>query len=114
MHFRYFSPIRTNEVIGHPEQRERINAAADTALADLARLREARSTTFEDYIAVAKRFAIDSELLRDDAVRQSIALAEAAGGAASMIMLGNAVFATVPFSGSREIRLSSNRVRVLR
>ena len=38
---------------------------------------------------------------------------EADGGAASMIMLGNAVFATAAFAGAKETRLTRHRARAL-
>ena len=107
IYYRYFGPIHTKEVIGSPEQRKRINAAADAALGALAVLHERQVSEFAAYTAVAKQFAIDSDLLRDPRVIDAIAAAERAGGAASMIMLGNAVFSTVPFEGSIATRLSS-------
>ena len=111
--YRYFSPIRTREVIGDHGQVERINAAADTALADLATLAERGVPEFREYVSVAKRFAVASDLLRHPDVRRTVAEVEAAGGAASMIMLGNAVFSTIEFDGARETMLAKHRVRVV-
>lgn len=114
VHYRYFSPINTKDVIGHPGQREKINAAADAALRELERLKDEGATEFAKYIRVAKAFAVDSDLLRDDDVKQTIRECEDAGGTASMIMLGNAVFSDVPFSGAKTTRLAKRRVEVLR
>jgi len=114
VHYRYFSPINTRDVIGNPEQRQRINAAADTALTDLARLEKRGETEFASYIRVAKKFAIQSDLLLDDDVRNTIRECEDSGGTASMIMLGNAVFSNVPFTGAKTTRLAKHRVRLLR
>jgi pantoate kinase len=114
VYYRYFSPIFTREVIGHPEQRRRINAAADTALAALAGMKEDGESEFTEYIAVAKRFAMDSSLLLDADVREAIAQAENAFGAASMSMLVNAVFSTVPFSGALTTRLAKRRVALVK
>ena len=111
--YRYFSPIRTREIIGNPEHAARINVAADAALADLEQLADQRIPAFGEYVAVAKRFSIASGLLRHAEVRRIIADVEAAGGAASMIMLGNAVFSTAEFDGANETRLARDRVRVL-
>ena len=111
--YRYFGPIRTREVIGDPEQAARINAAAGAALADIDALARGGVSKFGEYIAVAKRFSIESGLLRHSEVRRIIDRVEAAGGAASMIMLGNAVFSTVAFEGARETRLTRHRVRVV-
>ena len=111
--YRYFSPIRTSEVIGDREQAARINAAADTALADIGELADRGVGEFGEYIAAAKRFSVASGLLRHPDVRRIIAEVEAAGGAASMIMLGNAVFSTIAFEGARETRLARHRARVV-
>ena len=111
--YRYFSPIRTHEIIGDPEHAARINAAADAALADLGGLADQGVSAFGEYVTVAKRFSVASGLLRHPDVRRIIAEVEAAGGAASMIMLGNAVFSTVAFDGATETRLAKHRVRVV-
>ena len=113
VYYRYFSPIRTREIIGDPEHAARINAAADAALADIGGLAAAGVPAFGEYVAVARRFSAASGLLRHPEVRRIIAEVEAAGGAASMIMLGNAVFSTIAFDGASETRLAEHRVRVL-
>ena len=113
VYWRYFGPIRTREIIGDPRRAARINTAADAALADVGRLAERGVTDFGDYIAAARRFSVESDLLRHADVRRIIADVEAAGGAASMIMLGNAVFSTIAFEGARKTRLARHRVRVL-
>jgi len=114
VHYRYFSPINTKDVIGNPAQRERINAAADAALSALERLKDRNESEFSKYIAIAKEFSIQSGLLMDDGVKRAIRECEAAGGAASMIMLGNAVFSDVPFTDAKTTRLAHRRVEVLR
>ena len=111
--YRYFSPIRTHEIIGDPEHAARINAAADAALVDLGGLADQGVSAFGEYVTVAKRFSVASGLLRHPDVRRIIAEVETAGGAASMIMLGNAVFSTVAFDGATETRLAKHRVRVV-
>ena len=111
--YRCFGPIRTREVIGDPARAGRIDAAAGAALADLARLAGREATGFREYVAVAKRFAVASALLRHRGVRRIIAEVESAGGAASMIMLGNAVFSTLAFEGANETRLAKHRARVV-
>ena len=114
VYYRYFSPINTKDVIGHPEQRERINAAAVVALEALGRLKDRNESRFSSYIAIAKEFSIQSGLLADDNVKAAIDECEAAGGAASMIMLGNAVFSDVPFTDAKTTRLAKRRVEILR
>lgn len=114
VHYRYFSPINTKDIIGHPGKRERINAAAEAALGELSRLKDNNETEFARYIVVAKEFSIESGLLMDDDVKRTIRECEQAGGSASMIMLGNAVFSDVPFAGAKSTHLSKRRVKVLR
>lgn len=114
VYYRYFGPINTKDVIGNPAQRERINAAADVALAALDRLRMREESEFARYIEVAKQFSVDSRLLAHEGVKAAILECEAAGGAASMIMLGNAVFSNVPFSDAKTTRLARRRVEIVR
>ena len=111
--YRYFGPIVTSEIIGDPGHAARINAAADAALSDIGRLADRGAAAFGDYIAIARRFSIASGLLHHAEVRRVISEVEAAGGAASMIMLGNAVFSTVAFEGASKTRLARHRVRVV-
>ena len=113
VYFRHFGPIDTRSIIGSAEHKARINAAADTALAALAALLDAGETSMAAYVEVSKAFAIASGLLTDPRVIAAIAEAEAAGGRASMIMLGHAVFGTAPFEGATETRLSRQGARVL-
>ena len=113
IYHRHFAQLDTRSVIGSREQKERINTAAETALAALAGLLDAGETDMAAYIEVSKAFAIDSGLLADGRVAAAIAEAEAAGGRASMIMLGHAVFSTAPFEGATETRLAKGGARVL-
>lgn len=113
IHYRYFSPISTREILSSPERRERINGAGGRALKVLAQLASASAVDFEEVIAVSRRFTEESGLLEDEGVRATIGEVEAAGGKASMIMLGNAVFSTRPFGGSVETSLSLEPARVL-
>ena len=113
VYYRCFGPIRTREIIGDPEHAARINTAADAALADIDGLARAGVSAFDEYISVAKRFSIESGLLRHPKVQRTIEEVEAAGGTASMIMLGNAVFSTVAFEGASETRLARRRVGVV-
>jgi pantoate kinase len=114
VHYRYFSPINTKDVIGNLEQRKRINAAADAALTELAQLENHGESEFASYISVAKEFAIQSGLLLDGDVKSAIRECEESGGTASMIMLGNAVFSDVPFTGAKTTRLAKRRIELLR
>ena len=111
IYYRYFGPIRTRDILADVERRERINRAADAALAQLDDLVHLESVDFEACVRLSRTFAADSGLLTDDRVRGIIEEVERSGGAASMIMLGHAVFSTRAFPGAQETKLGIYRVK---
>ena len=113
IYYRYFGPIQTSEVLGNKEQTTRINRAADVALRTLQTLTNAKSTDnlFNACFAVSKQFSVESGLLSDTRVIETITGIEAEGGVASMIMLGNGVFSTHPFRDAIETKLVHNPAR---
>ena len=115
IYYRYFGPIQTSEVLRDSEQTKRINRAADTALAALQRLTQTQANPklLTACFEVAKQFAVESGLLSDARVIDTIAQIENAGGVASMIMLGNGVFSTHPFDGATETQLAENPARLI-
>ncbi|MFW6161232.1 MAG: sugar kinase [Planctomycetota bacterium] len=113
VYVRYFGPIDTRSVLASAEQTARVHAAAEAALAALRGLLDAGEAEMAAYVDISQAFAVDSGLLTDDRVRGAIAEAEAAGGHASMIMLGHAVFSTAPFQSATQTRLSHGGARVL-
>ena len=115
IYYRYFGPIQTSEVLGNREQTTRINRAADVALNALQTLTNAKPNAdlFNACFAVSKQFSIESGLLSDARVIDTIAGIEAEGGVASMIMLGNGVFSTHAFEGAVETRLVHNPARLI-
>jgi len=113
VYYRYFGPIHTSDILRDAARRERINAAADSALTEIKRLMETETAAFAAYVAASKTFALDSGLLTDDSVLKTIECVERSGGAASMVMLGNAVFSDHPFEGATETMLAKRKVQVL-
>ena len=115
IYYRYFGPIQTSEVLRDSEQTKRINRAADTALAALQRLThtQANPELLTACFTAAKRFSVESGLLSDARVIDTIAQIENAGGVASMIMLGNGVFSTRAFDGATETQLAKNPARLI-
>ncbi len=140
IYYRYFGPIQTSEVLGNREQTIRINRAADAALGVLQTLigeteelgtnpqnqarinqkpvrneMEGRSGghKLKTCFRVSKRFSVESGLLSDTRVIETIEQIEAEGGVASMIMLGNGVFSTHPFEDAVETRLVHNPARLV-
>ena len=114
IYYRYFGPIRTSEVLGNREQTLRINRAADVALRTLQTLTSAKPNAdlFNACFAVSKQFSVESGLLSDARVIETIAGIEAEGGVASMIMLGNGVFSTHSFEDAVETKLVHNPARL--
>ena len=115
IYYRYFGPIQTNEVLGNREQTIHINRAADVALSTLQTLTSTKPNTdlFNACFAVSKQFSVESGLLSDARVIDTIASIETEGGVASMIMLGNGVFSTHPFEDAIETRLVHNPARLI-
>jgi len=113
IHYRYFSAIPTRDILSDAAKRERINEAAEKALDELGGVVGATEPDFDACIRVCRAFAAESGLLQHQGVRQVIEEVEGAGGAATMIMLGNAVFSTRPFEGSAATALSYRSAEVL-
>ena len=114
IYWRYFGKIRTSEILADHERHQLINRAADQALNTIEHSIQSKTTiTFETLIALALDFAESSELLMDHRVKDSIAQANANGGVATMIMLGNAVFSTAPFPGCTETMLSGSAAHLI-
>ena len=114
IYWRYFGKIRTSEILADHERHQLINNAADKALASIqSDIDNAATITFDQLIALALKFAETSELLMDDRVKSSISQARSNGGAATMIMLGNAVFSTAPFPGSTQTMLSDTAAHLI-
>lgn len=113
VYYRYFSAIHTRDIIGNEAMKQKINAAAEGALTDYAAMLGKSSVTLAECANVALRFAEESTLLRDPQVRELIDRQLAAGHAASMIMLGNAVFSDHPFDGCSQTRLAMRSAELL-
>jgi len=85
-------PISTKEVLSDPGLVRQIACAGEEALDEIV-----RRPTFERFMELSRRFSIDSGLAQGW-ILDAIEAVEALGGLASMIMLGDAVFAV----GGRE------------
>lgn len=99
LHYKVHGPILTSAVINSPEKLQHINAAGRAALTKIAAA--GAGLDMAGLFRISHDFAKASGLLQSAAVKQDIAAAEAAGHAATMIMLGEAVISTGPFPGSQ-------------
>jgi len=128
VYYAFFSKIKTKKIINSAFKKSRINKAGDRALKriKLLLLKSKISKGFEkpkvfknrnkklkDIIRISKDFAVESGLLRERKVKNLIREIESKGGNASMIMLGNAVFADIPFRGCKKIKISERGAYVL-
>jgi len=107
---RIFGPISTRDVLRDAATMRRVNAAGHAAL---DRLRSAPALDLDTLLRWSREFAEESGLLTSPRVRQSIADALAAGGQASMVMLGEAVVSSVPIPGARAYRVVRQPARLL-
>jgi pantoate kinase len=80
-------PISTRDVLSDEKTMAAVNSAGEAALKELL-----KRPTFSRFMQLSRRFTVQSGLASDWAM-QAIEAVEAAGGMASMIMLGDAVFA---------------------
>jgi pantoate kinase len=80
-------PISTRDVLSDEKVMKAVNAAGEEALKELL-----RKPTFANFMRLSRSFTLESGLASDWAL-QAMEAVEAAGGMASMIMLGDAVFA---------------------
>lgn len=111
LHVRIFGPIHTAEVINSEKKLKRINAAGHSVLRIIRGYRQ--EVTLDLLIQNSLLFAIKSELLTSPECIQTVADVRALGGRAAMIMLGEAIVATVPFPGSRQVRVSHEGAKLL-
>ncbi len=80
-------PISTKQVLSDERVMASVNAAGEAALKELL-----KRPTFTNFLQLSRRFTVTCGLASDWAL-QAIEAVESAGGMASMIMLGDAVFA---------------------
>lgn len=80
-------PISTSQVLSDEKAMLAVNLAGEAALKELL-----KRPTFTNFMQLSRRFTAQSGMASDWAL-QAIEAVEAAGGMASMIMLGDAVFA---------------------
>ncbi len=106
VYYQFFSKIETKKVIDSEEKKVKINKAGDKALKQIKKLINSNKADLERITKVSKQFSVESNLLQDKRVKKIIKDVESKGGAASMIMLGNSVFANKPFRGCKKIKIS--------
>lgn len=85
-----FSPLPTPEILADKSTLAATNKFGSAALKDLL-----RKPTFDEFMRLSRHFAYNTELI-SERTRDAVEAVEASGGLASMIMLGDAVYAVDP------------------
>lgn len=111
---RSFGPLATDLILKDDHTRRAINEAGDRALSKLVEFSDGRAMTLHQLISISREFAEESTLIRDTQVQQALKDIDRQGGIGSMIMLGNGVFADVPFEGAKPMRIEEKGVEVSR
>ena len=101
-----FGPISTKSVLADAREKAAINAAGRKCLKSLL-----KKPTFPELMRLSRSFAVETGLISERAL-DAVEAVESHGGMASMAMLGDTVFATVPdgLEGSGEVRRAAINV----
>ena len=94
LYYRSFGPLSTRDVLSSTSMAAKLATAGTSAIEWLAA--NFASATIDSLLERSRQFAIETGLLTDPSVRDAIQSVTSAGGAATMIMLGHAVLATIP------------------
>jgi pantoate kinase len=113
IYVRHFSPLSTTDILANPLVRNLINQAGDKALGRLAQMDQKPQIEFADLVDISLQFAQESNLLTHKEVCATINDVVSRGGRASMVMLGHALFATIPFAGSLAMRLGHRAAEII-
>ena len=97
IYYRYFSSIQTKTILENAERRKRINRAADEALHALEELGKADRVDFNACIQLSKRFSLNSGLLEDARVQETIHAIESTGGGCIYDYVGKCCIQHPPF-----------------
>lgn len=96
LYYRAMGELDTATVLGSPRRMQVIAEAGEQAVQWLKQRIQQPPLSMGELLARSLIFAQKIELISDRAVRETIAGALAAGGQATMIMLGQGVLATLP------------------
>jgi pantoate kinase len=111
LYVQVFGPIHTADVIDSAQKLQSINTAGHAALAALVKL--GHNLSIDALFNISHRFAKDSGLLTHQEMITKIETIHDLGGAATMIMLGEAIVSTVPFPDSEEVTVVHGGARLI-
>ena len=110
VYYKIFGPLQTKGVLKNKLLAEKINLAGDEAL---KKIKQLKNPTLTNIIKISKEFAEKSSLLKEPDVINEIKKIELLGGAASMIMLGNAVYSDIEFPECEKAEISYRKAYVI-
>lgn len=107
---RVFSSLSTKDILSDNTLLLRVEKSATEALQKIENeLSEKHVLLLSDAFAISKQFVLKGGLLKNTQVKKTIEEIERNGGSASMIILGNAVMSTIPFTGATQYEISEKR-----
>lgn len=109
IYYRIFSKIETKKILKDKNKEKIINKAADKAL---KKIKNKKNISLNQIITISKEFAIKSKLLNKN-LSKTIKKIEKNNGKASMIMLGNSIFSTIPFKNCKKVKISRKKAGLL-
>jgi pantoate kinase len=90
IYYVHFGPISTKGVLSDAREKARINEAGKKCLKELL-----KAPTFEQFMGLSRMFSVETGLISKRAL-DAVEAVEAFDGMASMAMLGDTVFSTIP------------------
>ena len=94
--------FEVKKILPDKKIKNKINQAGLKSLKKIKNL-DKKIMNLKNLIRISKEFSIESRLLKNKKVIETIRNIEKNKGNASMIMLGNSIFSDVPFKGSRKL-----------
>lgn len=112
IYYKYFSKLDTRKILSNKSIRNKINKAG---LASLKKIKQSnkKNINLKNLINISRDFSINSKLLKNKKVIETIKKIENNDGSASMIILGNAVFSNNYFKGSKKLIIEDKGAYVL-
>tara|TARA_Y100000310_G_scaffold345753_1_gene469293 strand:+ start:10504 stop:11328 length:825 start_codon:yes stop_codon:yes gene_type:complete len=105
---KFYNKIETKSIISNQDLLNKINTSAELSLKKIN-----KNNDLKEIIKISKEFSINSGLLKNEDVINTIKKIEKNNGSASMIMLGNAVFSDTKFPDSEEFIISDQGAKLL-
>ena len=105
LHYCSFGPLSTRDVLSSTRMAAALQTAGTSAIEWLAS--NFAGATIPSLLERSRQFAEETGLLTNPSVRDAIQAVRAAGGSATMIMLGHAVLATIPAATAGHSRMET-------